>query len=120
MAINTSVAAGKIDQTTSSVWLPCVKVTGWAFFAASYFQRNQNSARLVMTKITPSGSGWWEQAVDHAAVGVDILGEPMPCMGTSPPWPRRRLPRRRPAYQNTMLKTSTVYLQAQLAGCRWG
>src|SRR5204862_82919 len=48
-----SVAEGMIDQTTSSVWLPCVNITGCGFRAASYFHKNQNRTNPVARKIMP-------------------------------------------------------------------
>src|SRR4051794_40946886 len=85
MAMNSNVAAGRIDQTTSSVWLPCVYCTGSAFFAASYFHMNQNNARLVMMKITPVRymmnrnrlSITWPE-------GLIFCGSQCPCMGHQP------------------------------------
>ena len=54
MAMNSSVAAGRIVQTTSSVWLPWVKLTGRASSPVpSYFQMNQNSTTSVAMNTTP-------------------------------------------------------------------
>ena len=51
--MNSSVAAGRIDHTTSSVWLPWVNLTGSRFCRASYFHMNQKRATLVAMKIAP-------------------------------------------------------------------
>src|SRR4029079_6928156 len=51
--MNSSVTAGRIVHTTSSVWLPCENFTGCGFERPSYFQANQNSATSVTTKMMP-------------------------------------------------------------------
>ena len=78
MAMNSSVAAGRIVQTTSKEWLPWVNLAGRGLDWALYFQRNQNNAPSVTTNtMAVNGEDERPQVVDVVARSDASSGSPM-------------------------------------------
>jgi len=76
--MNSKTAAGRIDQTISSAWLPCVNLTGSAFFSASYFhmKRKQSDARGNENDARENENEH-EQTVNDAARFTHVRRQPM-------------------------------------------
>src|SRR6185295_17088009 len=115
MAMNSSVADGRIDQTTSRVWLPWVKVTGFWLVAASYFHRNQTNARFVAMKITPVSARMNRKRLSMTAPwALMFSGSQCPAIGHQPAIAQTKMPTPKiGTMKNSRLQNLPTYVSPQ-------